>query len=64
MLMIECNACHEKAYTLDGSHPDLALKCGCCQTEHDHGKHANETGQPCRPVTVHVLPGSATLSVM
>lgn len=62
--MIECNQCHQKHFTNDGRNVDRALKCGCCAEEHDHGEAANRTGAPCRPVTITVLPGSATLSVM
>ena len=62
--MLECNQCHAKAFTLDGKSPDRVLKCECCTVEHDHGRNASETGEPCRPMTIHVLPGSASLSVM
>ena len=61
--MIECDTCHAKKFTEDGRSPDVQLKCGCCEVEHDHGKAANESGSPCRPVTIHLLPGSASLAV-
>jgi len=64
MLMLECLTCHKKAFTNDGRNPDRTLQCDCCTVEHDHGEAANRTGVPCRPIDVHVLPGSATLTVM
>ena len=64
MLMIECDACHQKAFANDGRHPGMALDCACCPEKHDHDKAADETGKPCRPITISVLPGSASLSVM
>lgn len=33
--------------------------CGCCPQDHHHGQAANESGTPCRPVTITMLPGSA-----
>jgi len=62
--MIECKTCHAKAFVSDGRYPDRALECGCCPESHDHGKAADETGRPCRPIHIYVLPGSASLSVM
>ena len=61
--MLECNACHQKVFTADARYPDMQLKCGCCPVDHDHGKAA-ENSTPCRPLTVHVLPGAASLKVM
>ena len=63
MLMLECNTCHAKTFVNSGYFPDRDLKCDCCPVDHDHGKAAGETGQPCRPLTIHVLPGSASLNV-
>ena len=64
MLMVECLACHKKHFTEEGRSPDRALECACCPVEHDHGRAANESGKPCRPIEITVLPGSASLSVM
>jgi hypothetical protein len=64
MLMIECKSCSAKVFTEDGRDPDRLLACGCCPVDHHHGKAADETGTPCRPVTIMVLPGTASLSVM
>jgi hypothetical protein len=46
------------------SDPDAAFDvlqpgCGCCGEDHHHGAAANESGEPCRPLTITVLPGSA-----
>ena len=64
MLMIECLTCHKKAFTEDGRDPDRHLECDCCPEDHHHGRASNETGVVCRGIDIHVLPGSATLSVM
>jgi hypothetical protein len=64
VLMFECDQCHVKAFSSDGRNPGRVLKCACCPLDHDHDKAANETDQPCRPLTIHVLPGTAQLKVM
>jgi hypothetical protein len=64
MLMIECQGCHQKAFTADGRDPDRALDCDCCPESHHHGRAANETGEPCRPISITVLPGSASLQIL
>lgn len=63
MFMLECQSCHAKAFTADARSPDVQLQCACCPLDHDHGKAA-EKSTPCRPLTIHLLPGSASLSVM
>jgi hypothetical protein len=57
-----------------GGHPpqceaadfDAALNCregsDCCGQDHHHGQQANESGQPCRPVTITVLDLGAPVS--
>ena len=64
ILMLECDGCHKKVFTVEGRNPDRKLECDCCPEDHDHGKSANETGIACRPMTIFVLPGSAQLKVM
>ena len=63
MFMLECDSCHAKVFTADAGSPDVQLKCDCCTLDHDHGRNA-ENSTPCRPITVHLLPGAASLSVM
>ena len=46
---------------MNGRYPDKAVKCECCTMDHDHGKAANVTGVPCRPVTIEIVPGSQSL---
>jgi hypothetical protein len=46
---------------MDGRHPGNAVKCGCCPSDHDHDKAANETDVPCRPVTITLVPGSQNM---
>lgn len=36
-----------------------AAGCTCCPQDHHHGQAASESGSPCRPVTVMLLPASA-----
>lgn len=40
--------------TFDRLQPD----CSCCEVDHHHGQAANQTGEPCRPLTITILPGS------
>jgi hypothetical protein len=54
-LLVACNQCHAEVLTEDGTSPDRALVCGCCPLDHDHGQAANETGTPCRPVTISMV---------
>ena len=61
--MLECKSCHAKTFVNSGYFPDRDLKCDCCPVDHDHGKAAGETGVVCRGITIHVLPGSASLNV-
>ena len=61
MLMVQCNSCGSSGFTMNGRAPDMAVVCECCTESHDHGKNANETGVPCRPVTITVVPGSNTM---
>jgi hypothetical protein len=63
MLLVMCNSCRAHAFTIDHGYPDRAVECDCCPDSHDHGENANETGVPCRPVTITVVPGSATLDM-
>lgn len=36
--------------------------CRCCLLPHNHGAAARETGIPCRPVTITLVPGSLEVS--
>ena len=36
-----------------------AAGCTCCPQDHHHGQAANESGSPCRPVNIILVPGSA-----
>lgn len=36
--------------------------CTCCPVQHNHGAAARETGVPCRPVTITLVPGSVEVS--
>jgi len=36
-----------------------AAGCNCCPQDHHHGQAASETGSPCRPVSIILVPGSA-----
>jgi putative aminopeptidase FrvX len=42
--------------------PDAALDCDCCPEDHHHGQAANETGAPCRPITITAQGPSAQLT--
>ena len=65
MLQVQCQGCGTQAFTEDHSDPDKALAClpdaDCCKEDHHHGQAASVTGQPCRPVTITVLPGSVRM---
>ncbi len=65
MLQVQCKSCGTQVFTENNADPDSALVCaegsGCCAVDHHHGQAANETGTPCRPVTITVLPGSVTM---
>lgn len=65
MFEVQCNSCGTQAFTENRADPDSALVCpegsGCCTEEHHHGQAANETGTPCRPVTITMLPGSIAM---
>jgi hypothetical protein len=67
MLLVECKNCGTQAFTENNADPDSALACvegsGCCAEDHHHGQAANETGTPCRPVTITVLPGSVKMTM-
>lgn len=39
-----------------------AAGCRCCAIPHNHGASARETGIPCRPVTILLIPGSVEVS--
>jgi hypothetical protein len=49
----------------DASDPDSAVQCapdsGCCAEDHHHGQAANETGTPCRPITITAMGPAAQL---
>lgn len=63
MLLVQCNGCKKTAFAQDGEHrnPDAALECDCCAEDHDHAENANAGGEPCRPVTITLVPGQVTL---
>jgi hypothetical protein len=65
MLHIQCFGCNTSAYTENNSDPDSVLECPpeapCCKEDHHHGNAANESGQPCRPIKITVMPGSTAL---
>jgi len=54
VLHIQCDQCGASVTTADGTDPDAALACGCCPEDHHHGEAANQTGVPCRPITITV----------
>lgn len=57
---VTCNQCQKSALTDHGDF-DVAVECGCCPQDHHHGQAANETGTPCRPVTIDILQLGAPL---
>lgn len=63
MLLVQCNSCKAVAFAADEQHQntDAALECGCCPEDHDHAAHANAGNDPCRPVTITLVPGQVTL---
>jgi hypothetical protein len=65
MLQVACKSCGTQAFTENDADPDSVLVCPpeapCCKEDHHHGNAANESGQPCRPVLITVLPGSVTM---
>lgn len=62
MYDISCNGCGATARTASAADPDAALDCDCCPEKHHHGRAANETGTPCRPITITALgPAAAAL---
>jgi len=63
MLLVQCNGCKDTAFAGDHEDPDAALECGCCPhgDGHDHAAHANDGNEPCRPVTITLIPGQVTL---
>lgn len=63
MLLVQCNSCNKVAFTEVGYNPDAALDCDCCPDNHNHGTNANETGVPCRPVTITAMPGSSPMQI-
>lgn len=67
MLQVSCLSCGTQAFTENNADPDSALTCAegtdCCKEDHHHGQAANETGTPCRPVAIVVLPGSITMKL-
>jgi phage terminase large subunit GpA-like protein len=63
--LVRCNGCNASVI-LDGEQmadPDSYLNCdpsgSCCLQDHHHAQMANETGVPCRPLTIIPLQGSA-----
>lgn len=67
MLLIECNGCHTKMFSEEANvDPDAALTCadpeasGCCTDDHHHGDN-QRVGEPCRPITITVMPGSVVV---
>lgn len=60
---VQCNHCGAFVIIPAGADADAALTCGCCPLDHHHGEAANETGAPCRPVTITLLPGSVPVSL-
>jgi hypothetical protein len=64
MFLLLCKQCGAKAFTMTGRNADIQLKCDCCPEDHDHGRVANETGTPCRPMEICALPGTLQLKVM
>jgi hypothetical protein len=67
MLQVQCLSCGTQAFTENLADPDSALACPpeapCCKEDHHHGNAANESGQPCRPVIITVLPGSVHMKL-
>lgn len=67
MYLIQTNCCRASVTAEDATDPDSAVACtgetdACCTQPHHHGQAANETGQPCRPITITALgPGAAEL---
>lgn len=41
MLHVQCPSCQTMVFTENHADPDSALKCGCCQEAHHHGKAAS-----------------------
>lgn len=62
MLHIQCNNCGAWG-VIEGGDPDAQLQCPCCPADHHHGQAANESGEPCRPLTITLLPGTAPLTL-
>ena len=62
--LVQCNGCGASTETEDHQNPDAALKCGCCTKDHDHAANANAGGEPCRPVTITLVPGQVVLQAV
>lgn len=57
LLAIQCKTCGWWCNATDGTAPNdpNILACNCCTQWHDHDKAAEETGTPCRPITITLL---------
>lgn len=65
MIKITADCCGKSVTVADGA-ADVhvaadAAGCACCPQDHHHGQAATETGTPCRPLTITMLPGSVQL---
>jgi hypothetical protein len=67
LIQVQCNGCGTQAFTDNHADPDAALQCRegaeCCGEDHHHGGHANRTGEPCRPVTITLMPESIKMTM-
>lgn len=59
---IECKGCAGAVVVETVTDPDAALKCDCCKEDHHHGQAANESGTPCRPITITATGPAARLT--
>lgn len=59
--LIQCNTCKAASLAPHANDPDSEVECDCCLEDHHHGQAANETGKPCRPITIVALPGTTHL---
>ena len=62
MFHLQCDGCGKWEVAEDGSDPDSQLKCDCCPEDHHHGQAAAQSGAPCRPITITLLPGTVAVS--
>lgn len=63
---VECGGC-ERSVTVTDHGVDVhmamdAAGCSCCPEAHHHGRATAESGVPCRPLVITLLPGSADLT--